>query len=216
LLGRFIVELKEIREEPLGKEERQQKLAALFAPYFPDEDVVPLNASVLTPADALKFHEIVGGPIQRAVKKAAKQIRATRERLNLVDVQGMLIIVNSGGYTIADERFHALGEYYAQKDTRRIEQVVSIVQGFATNGFDSYFSGQFFPTENRSEIVQKLAASFGAQMRAAMNQWGHSGFGQPDDAMEPPLPIQFIANSQIFTWEPGLPPRTWLGEKSAD
>ena len=213
LTDNFIVELKEIREEPLGKEGRHQKLAALFGPYFPHDDEVRLNPSVLSPDDALIFHEIMGTPIKGAVKKAAKQIRATRERLNLADFRGMLILVNSGSYTLADERFQALGEYYAQKDTRQIEQVVSIVQSFGTNGFDSNVSAQFFPKQSPIPLIGKLLTSFRKQVDVLMNEWARSGFIQSQDAIEPPLPIQFIAEGRIFTWEPGLPPRSWLGEK---
>ena len=212
LLDDFIIELKEIREEPLGKEERQHKLAALFTPYFPNDSEVPLDPSVLTQADTLAFYEIIGGPIQRAVKKAAKQIRATRDRLGLASSRGAVILVNSGSYTLIHERFHVLGEFYAHKDTRQIEEVASIVQGFTTNGFDSCFSGQFFPIGSRTPLAEKLATSFSEQMDVLMNEWGHSGFIQPEDAMEPPLPIQFIADGRVFAWVPGFPPRTWLGE----
>ena len=62
-----VIELKEMRLEPLDTtDERQQRLATLFAPHFPEESQVPLDPGVLNERDTYVFWDLVGRPIQNA------------------------------------------------------------------------------------------------------------------------------------------------------
>jgi len=208
LLDDFVIELKEIREEVFAddKIERQGKLAKLLIPYYPDDDVIRINPEELTQEDQWKFDDIVGAPVQTAIKKAARQIKATKRRLNLDGHRGALIVVNSGSYTLEADRLFALAKRYASKDTAQVQEVVVIDQGFRTNSFDSWITTRFLPPEPRSQLATRLMNAWSAGLRRLMSPAFLFAAGNVDDRLEPPVPIQFVTEGRIFSWVPEVPP----------
>jgi len=213
LLEPYVIELKEMRQEPMdATEERQNKLAALFAPYFAEGSEVSLDPHVLNESESQTFWDLVGRPVQNAVKKAGKQIRATKERLGLPNWHGAIIFVNNGGYTLSGENVHRLAARYAAKDTSQVQEVFTIAQSFGTNGFDAIANFELFPKPDESDFADRLYSAFDRQRDRLMREWLVPSPNRPRDLMEPQIPIQFIALDRLFTWIPGLPPRSWLGE----
>ena len=92
LLKDWSFELKDLREEGLEKPERQHKIAAL---YTPDRwgDEVEISPENLTKAEYREYMDIVGGPIQRQVKSASKQIHQTKGILGNAQTCGLLIFL---------------------------------------------------------------------------------------------------------------------------
>jgi len=214
LLNGHVVELKEMRQEPLdATNERQQKLTALFAPHFPEDSEVPLDPEILSERDTFVFWDLIGRPVQNAVKKAAKQIRATKDRLDLPDWKGAVIFVNTGGYTLSGENVHRLAQRYAAMDTSQVQEVFTIAQSFGTNGFDGICNIELFPKPGESAFADGLYDAFHIQRGQLMGEWVVPPKDGPKDPMDPQVPIQFIALDRLFTWVPDLPPRTWLGEQ---
>lgn len=210
----YVIELKEMRKEPLeSTDERQQKLATLFAPHFPEDSEVPLDPGVLNERDAHVFWDLIGRPVQNAVKKAGKQIRATKDRLGLRAWKGAIIFVNTGGYTLSGENVHRLAQRYAMKDTSQVQEVFTIAQSYGSNGFDSICNIELFPKPGESSFAEGLYDAFHTQRGQLMHEWIVPTPDGPKDSMEPQVPIQFIALDRLFTWVPDLPPRTWLGEQ---
>jgi hypothetical protein len=212
LIDGHVFELKELREEVFDddKIERQKKLASLLIPYQPDDAEIRIDRAVLTPEDTRIFNDLVGTPIKNAVKKAASQIRATKARLGLSDWRGGLILVNSGSYTMNAERCFALARRYCTKDTTQIHEVICITQSFRTNNFDHQISSIFLPREPRSPVAEQLFIGWKKQLFVLMNKWMTNGMRNAADPMEPPVPIQFVAEGRVFSWTPVLPPSSWL------
>jgi hypothetical protein len=217
LLADHVFELKELREEVFGDEkiERQLKLASLLIPYYPLDSEIQINRTVLTGENLRIFNDLVGGPIKTAVKKAASQIRATKHRLGLANWRGGLILINSGSYTIGTERCFELAKRYASKDTTQIQELICITQSFNTNSFDHEISSIFLPREPRSSVAQRLFAGWKRQLFVLINEWMTHGMRNAADPMEPPVPIQFVAEGRVFSWAPELPPSSWLRHPSA-
>ncbi len=210
----YVIELKEMRHEPLDStDERQQKLAALFAPHFPEDSEVPLDPGVLNEQDAHVFWDLVGRPVQNAVKKAGKQIRATKERLGLPDWKGVIIFVNTGGYTLSGENVHRLAQRYATKDTSQVQEVFTVAQSFGAMASTAFATSNSFLNRGESSFADGLYDAFHIQRGKLMHEWVVPPPDGPKDSMEPQVPIQFIAVDRLFTWVPDLPPRTWLGEQ---
>jgi hypothetical protein len=102
----YLVEHKDIQEEGLEKPERQSKLAELFAPYFPKEEEVLIDLSVLSDDDVYRYANIVGEPLKNQIKSASDQIRSSQTHLSDPSLKGGLILLNSGYFTLPDEVFH--------------------------------------------------------------------------------------------------------------
>jgi hypothetical protein len=202
-----IIELKEIREEVFAddKVHRQLKLAKLLIPYFPDQTEIRIDPTVLRQEDLRRFDDIVGTPVKTAVKKAAGQIKATKGRLNLNNSRGGVIFVNSGSYTLGAKRLFALAKRFASKDTTQIQEVFLIDQGFRTNSFDMWLTSTFLPPEPHSPLAGRLMKAWSTQLNRFMSPSTFFGPRDDSDAMEPPVPIQFVAEGRIFSWLPEVP-----------
>src|SRR5690606_31384132 len=95
VLGDFVLELKDLQEDVLEKGRHQQKLAKLFAPYWQGWDAIELDPSILSKEDLRAYLDILGAPIQRHVRKASKQVKATRQLLGNSGLRGGLILLNT-------------------------------------------------------------------------------------------------------------------------
>ena len=97
-----VAELKIIEEEGLEKESRQNKIKK----FLSDRYLLPkeVGIDIRTIPDEIKpeFRQILGGPIQTAVKKAAKQIKETKALLKKDLDLGILIAVNNGYGSLPD------------------------------------------------------------------------------------------------------------------
>jgi hypothetical protein len=207
LIGDCVLELKEIREEVFAddKVSRQHKLAELLIPYFPHQTEIRIDPGILSPEDGRRFDDLIGTPLKTAIKKAAGQIKATKARLKLGDWRGGVIFVNSGSYTIGADRLFDLAKRFASKDTSQIQEVVFIEQGFRTNSFDCWLDSSFLPPEPHSPLAARLMSAWSKQLTKLLDQWAISHFSNLPDAMDPPVPVQFVAEGRIFSWLPQVP-----------
>lgn len=211
LLG-YLVEHKDIQEEGLEKPERQSKLAELFAPYFPNEEEVLIDPSILSGDDIYRYADIVGEPLKSQIKSASDQIRSSQTHLGDPTLKGGLILLNSGYFTLPDEVFYEQACRYARKDSSRIAFVVSITCGLATDGFNQWLNFTFLPSSRSTDAEKLLFDAFNSNLDQVMTAWGRSGFQPPDSAAPVPAPVTFVRNNQRFTFYPqGLPP-PWTPE----
>jgi hypothetical protein len=205
LVDNFVIELKELREEALVKTERQERIAKLFAPYYPTEEHVDLDPSILTEADQLKYLDLVGRPIQNQIKKAAKQLKRTKKHVKQDSLRGAVIMMNTGYATLPPDLFEALCLRYATKDTSQIDELFCISSWFLCNGFDSEVFFQFAPRqEDLSPLGKKLFEGYNEQLNEFMGSWFRSGFGPQGDMHSPMEAIAFNYEGQVFSW---LPPK---------
>ncbi len=122
LLGDSVIELKLIDEEGLEKTSRQKKLAKLFMESRPNRPVIPLTPHILSETDKRSYYNILRGPIQTQVKKAAKQLEATRAREAVTS--RILIIINNGYAALHHDEFTKVVLQCVQHDTSKIDTVL--------------------------------------------------------------------------------------------
>jgi hypothetical protein len=97
-----------------------------------------MDPNVLNEAERRALEELLGSPIQKQVKSASKQIRATKEKLGERGLRGGLIYLNTGYSSLQLESLGPMVERYVQKDTTHIDAVLCVSFWVATNGFDTY------------------------------------------------------------------------------
>ena len=134
VIGNSIIELKIIEEEGLQKTERQKKLAELFKKKFPAKPTIVLDPALLDEEESKLYLNIMSTPIKSAVKKAAKQLAATKKKLTGIESCGLLIVNNEYGALNHDE-FKEIAIRRATQDTKKIDFL--IIGGFYYYG-DSF------------------------------------------------------------------------------
>jgi hypothetical protein len=158
-LGNAILELKLIEEEGLlgrQKGQRQRKLAELFRRTQPDHPVVVLDSASLDAEAERRYFDILAGPIQTAVKKAAQQLERTRTGRRPESIR-VLIVINNGYAALSHDEFVRIVLKSVRNDTRNIDSVVIGGVYYYTDEFDSY---TLFPFEEHPIDVSRRLRSF--------------------------------------------------------
>src|SRR5690606_32778835 len=124
--------------------------------------------ALLSKPDLRKYLDILGGPLQRHVKKASKQVKATRTMLDKPELHGGLILLNTGFSSYPHDLFASQVERYARKDSSQFDVVISITVWMETNGFDSYVFYRFSPQESDIPEVKALRKAFDERFKQIM------------------------------------------------
>lgn len=200
LLGNFILELKDLQEEGLLVTTRQKKIAEIFDKYNFKNPFQQLDISILNDSDFLAYMDIVGKPIQKRIKDAAKQIKSTISHLELENDQGYIILLNSGYSSLPQKLLEICGERYSTKDTSRVKAVIAISTWVATNGFDYIVNFAFSPNESNDKIINNLREKFWDLVNELMTEWGRSGFQYVNGGLNPIIPINFTYNDKKYIY----------------
>ena len=176
ILPGAVAELKIVEEEGLEKESRQNKIKK----FLSDRYLLPkeVEIDIRTIPDEIKpeLRQILGGPIQTAVKKAAKQIKATKGFLKKNRDLGILIAVNNGYGSLPDDEFEKLVLSYSRKDTSQIDFVICSTVDHHQGNFDSYvfISSHSYPIKEglqypkSDDFIQAVNELFGEAMTYMM------------------------------------------------
>jgi hypothetical protein len=138
ILPGAIAELKIIEEEGLEKESRQNKIKKFLSERYFLPKVVEIDIRTIPDEIKPEIKQILGGPIQTAVKKAAKQIKETKTFLKKNFDFGILIAVNNGYRSLPHEEFEKLVLSYARKDTSQIDFIICSTVDHHQGDFDVY------------------------------------------------------------------------------
>ena len=161
-----VIELKIIEEEGLAKHERQKKLAELFKNSLTSRPTIVLDPSLLNVENQNKYYKIMSTPIKTAIKKAAKQLKKSKE--NFDDIQSCgLILINDGYGALRHEEFKEIALERATQDTRNIDFIIVGGIYFFSDIFDSY---TIAPFEMISLNVGKTASGLD-KIRTAWNNF---------------------------------------------
>jgi hypothetical protein len=136
-LGEALLELKLIEEEGFDKDTRRNKVAKLFRKTQPEYPVVMLDPTLLDAKSERLYFNIAAGPVQTAVKTAAKQLESTR-RISSGDKIRVLVAVNNGYTALTHEEFKRVVLKSARNDTSKIDTVVVGGIYYYSDQFDSY------------------------------------------------------------------------------
>lgn len=138
LMNGAVLELKIFEEEGLEKKTRQEKIKKLFELNYDLPSEVYLDIKIIPDEIKPEYKKILGGPIQTAVKKAAKQIKATKQYLGRSLDLGILLAVNNGYASLQHDEFENLVLTHARKDTSQIDFVICTTLEHHQGDFDSY------------------------------------------------------------------------------
>lgn len=142
VLNEAILELKLVREEGLLKESRRKKIAEIFRASQLGRPVVVLDPKILPPPEMRKYYNLLEHPIQAAVRKAAKQLHATKSRMRN-DRTRVLIILNDGYTALNMDEFQEVVGKAVRNDTSKIDYAVAGGMYYYSDRFDSYFFSKF-------------------------------------------------------------------------
>lgn len=200
VISRVALELKNLQQEGLLVSSRQDRLAQLLSSVCSGPEYVSLSPSDLSDNEWLTYLDIVGGPIQTHIKKAAKQIKRSRESLNCE--KGAVILLNTGYNSIPHSLFDELVNHYSAKDTKQIDIVLCISSWLVTNGFESEVHFAFTPDEGGCEVVTAIRDSFWTGIGELMTLWAREGFLQTGEMLDPSEPIAFSKGGVNYSTEP--------------
>lgn len=203
VLGKYILELKHFENEGLAVETRQRKIGELFKRYFAETPVRKIDPYTLSDRDFRRYWEIVGVPIQKRVKAASKQVKATIARLGSEQFEGGVILLNTGYLTVPHDFLVAMAERYASKDTSSIRHVIVISSWTITNGFDTVVNYGFHPHEPTCSDLKKLRDVFWETVEKLMTQMVTGGLDSESGMQQPMSPTYFNHQGEMFTF--GVP-----------
>ncbi|MFZ0408997.1 MAG: hypothetical protein WAM11_12930 [Cyanobium sp.] len=208
-IGNWIFELKDLQEEGLIQKSRQQKIYKLFYPYLGDARANAMDPNVLNEAERRELEELLGSPIQKQVKSASKQIRATKEKLGERGLRGGLIYLNTGYSSLQLESLGPMVERYVQKDTTQIDAVLCVSFWVATNGLDTYVIYRPHPVRSENLVIEALRKSFETRFEEMMTSVLRGEIPADAERATPLAPITFAAEDETFCWDPGDVEPSW-------
>lgn len=151
------LELKLVEEEGLEKDSRRSKVAALFRVTQPGRPVVVLDPAQLDADGERRYFNIMAGPVQTAVKKAARQLESTRCEAG-GDWTRVVVAINNGYTALSHEEFKRVVLKSARHDpTKRIDTAVVGGIYHYSDQFDSYV---LFPLEECPINISRRFQSF--------------------------------------------------------
>lgn len=133
-----IIELKILEEEGLDKESRQAKLAKLFSEAHPNSSQIDLTFENVPASIRREVQRVVSMPIQRAVKKASRQIAHSAEDLGRQSDTGVLLIVNNGYSYLNADNFEHLVVQRCRNDSNHIQYAFCVTVDYHQGDFDAY------------------------------------------------------------------------------
>jgi len=202
VLGDAVIELKDIQEEGLLVSTRRDKLVQLFRSTKANADYVSLSANDLSANEWMKYIDILGGPIQTQVKKAAQQVKQSRSYLGCK--RSLVIFLNTGYSSIPHNLFDSMVRRYCGKDTKQIDATVCISSWLLTNGLSSEVHFSFAPSDEGCDVSTALGECFWHQIGVLMTEWAHKGFTQDCEMLSPVAPIAFSAGGIDFSTNPEI------------
>lgn len=176
LLPGAVLELKIIEEEGLEKQSRQNKITKVLTENYILPKEVDIGIKNIPDEIKPEYKKILGGPIKTAVKKAAKQIKATKTHLNRKLDLGILLAVNNGYASLPHDEFDNLVLTYARKDTSQIDFIICSTPEHHQGDFDTYvfLSSHCYPIQGGlkcpkyEKIIQAINEVFGEGMTRMM------------------------------------------------
>ena len=198
-------ELKILEEEPLEKKERQDRIAKELGEKYLIASGVDLDIKRMNAFVRADYKELVGVPIKKAVKKAARQIEATKRHLGRTLDYGLLIAVNNGFNSLPHDEFDNLVLTYCRKETSQIDFILCTTVEYHQGSFDSYV---FCFTEGYSVhggIENPLRRSFqeavGEEFNKRMNDIMRNQMElmrKNEELLEPVTDIRFERDGVVF------------------
>jgi hypothetical protein len=135
-LGSALVELKILEDDGFGRNERHEKLAALFSARLPGRPVYVLDPQLLTEQGQRDYERAVATPIKNAIKTASGQLYRSRQHFPNTDLS-ILMIVNSGNAALDHDEILRIAVHRVRNDTDKIDGVIVAGAYLHSDGFEA-------------------------------------------------------------------------------
>lgn len=156
LLKGSVAELKILEEEGLEKRERQIKIANSLSDKFYLPDEVDISIEHMPESAKDDYRRIIATPIRKRVRKAAKQIKKTKQHLGKQNELGLLIAVNNGFNSLPHDEFDNLVLSHCRRSTSQIDFILCTTIEYHQGVFDSYV----FCSSNGYSVDESIANPF--------------------------------------------------------
>ncbi len=208
-IGNWIFEHKELQEEGLLQDSRQQKIRQVVQDHLDDNQPLKLDPAILDPGDQQRLRDIMGSPIQKQVKSASKQIRSTIKMLGEDSLKGGLIYINTGYSSIALDDFGPMVERYVKKDTSQIEAFFCASVITATNGFDTQIMHTTYPSHGGESVIESLRSAFEIEFEDMISSVLRGELPPGTSYQQPLAPVSFATQDNMIVWDPGEVEASW-------
>lgn len=169
ILDDAVIELKIIEEEPLGKKEKQQKFIELFSA---NADTVILYPSE---EQKYKYFRILESPIQKALKKASKQLQQSAKEID-AKVR-IAIIMNNGLYMVSKDEFKEMAIKRVKNDTSGIDILIICSMYYYSDTSEMRVFFDFNDNEinkvkysNTEQLIDKLKTAWNKKVEQYMTE----------------------------------------------
>jgi len=193
-IGNYLVELKDLQKEGLDVETRRAKLA-MFWGKTPSKDQ-------LSSKEYAKLLDVLGGPVKGKIRDAAHQIRDAKCYIGDQTLDGAILYLNTGYYSLPHEQFCEIVEKMASKYPDDISLVMCISNLVDTNGFESMINFHFYPGNGLNETEGKIHSAFLSEMGTHMTEWARAGFMNSPKPAVIRKPNVFEKDDEYFGYVP--------------
>ena len=118
----------------------------------------------------LELEKLISGTLRNVIKKANKQIRVTKETLQLPDAQGLLLLVSDGNYFLRPEQIFPLLGRILREHYSNISSVVYFTANATVDMPNLNRDGLVWIQSIRAN-VEPVSAEFLARLRAGWLQY---------------------------------------------
>jgi len=199
LIDSHLLELKMIEIEPLERTERQEKLMHIFGgPDLTEKHDTEASGEIHLTGEAHKsYWTLLGAAVRRPMRKAAAQIKQTRNLLKQPNLRGAVFLINCGADSIDPNSFRKLVSRYREDFSSEINAVMcfSAIPSVAQDlnkpcvVFDHEHSGD----EIDKAFVEKFKAFFYSVFSEKLGKKPHEILS--NDAIVKPLRAPFEINT---------------------
>ncbi len=193
-IGNYLLELKDLQKEGLDVETRRNKLTEFFVTTSKQKD--------LTRSEYSKFFNILGGPVKGKVREAAHQIRDAKHYIGDSTLEGAILYLNTGYYSLSHELFCQIVEKMAAKYSDYISLVMCISNMVDTNGYESIINFHFYPGSGVNETECRIHSAFMSEIGAHITEWSRAGFKNSQNPAVIRKPNVFERDGEYFGYVP--------------
>ncbi len=218
VLNEAVIELKLVEEEGIAKETRQRKIAELFRKKQPTRPVIVLDPSALDDGERRTYYNVMEGPIQTLVKKAARQLHTTQQQLHPGTAR-VLLAVNNGYTALGMDEFKSVVVNRARNDTSKIDYAIAAGIYYYSDMYDSFLFAPFELTKINPNTTpfasfDVLRQAWNDYVEGYMTSIIHGQTQQPDDRL-PVVDFAYDLDGIAYV-KPAPPmgrPSEWFGGK---
>lgn len=168
-----VAELKIFEEEPLRKNERQNKIAEIYSSNGSFGDLIDIDFTNVESDIRLKLEKEISKTLKTPIKKASGQLKVTSKH-HSISGDRVLIAVSNEFSSLNFDEFIRLMEERCKRDSTTITHLVAITVEYHQGAFDTRIDAEVkvrkIHAEHDWEFEEHFRKSFFNRFEACMTQ----------------------------------------------